>query len=89
MTTEQSDIPLDLTAIEAALGRMVYRAGNLEAAVRYVGGRLAITSLHSTCTCPTLGSRSPVLGPAERGSWCTASPQSGVWPHGSAAVTLI
>ncbi|MCG7523663.1 hypothetical protein MHW47_04270 [Streptomyces sp. OfavH-34-F] len=43
MTTEQSDIPLDLTAIEAALGRMVYRAGNLEAAVRYVGGRLAIT----------------------------------------------
>ncbi|MFF8604168.1 hypothetical protein ACF065_34695 [Streptomyces sp. NPDC015232] len=43
MTTDQNGIPLDLTAIEAALGRMVYRAGNLEAVVRYVGGQLATT----------------------------------------------
>ncbi|WP_331720077.1 hypothetical protein OG762_51515 (plasmid) [Streptomyces sp. NBC_01136] len=44
MTIEHRDIPLDLTAIEAALGRMVYRAGRLEAAVRYAAGRLATTA---------------------------------------------
>ncbi|WUT01686.1 hypothetical protein OHA46_33560 (plasmid) [Streptomyces sp. NBC_00708] len=43
MTTEQSGIPADLNVIEAALGRMVYRAGNLEAVVRYTGGRLVTT----------------------------------------------
>ncbi len=43
MTAEQSGIPADLNAIEAALGRMVYRAGNLEAVVRYTGGLLATT----------------------------------------------
>ncbi|MFI5749048.1 hypothetical protein ACIBBE_24650 [Streptomyces sp. NPDC051644] len=44
MPNEHGDIPLDLTAIEAALGRMVYRAGSLEAAVRYTGGQLATTA---------------------------------------------
>ncbi|WP_406164491.1 hypothetical protein [Streptomyces sp. NBC_00996] len=43
MTTAQSGIPADLNAIEAALGRMVYRAGNLEAVVRHTGGLLATT----------------------------------------------
>ncbi|MGW3371730.1 hypothetical protein [Streptomyces hydrogenans] len=43
MTTDQNDVAVDLTAIEAALGRMVYRAGNLEAVVRHVGGKLATT----------------------------------------------
>ncbi|MGW4983663.1 hypothetical protein [Streptomyces mirabilis] len=43
MSTDRSGIPADLNVIEAALGRMVYRAGNLEAVVRYTGGRLATT----------------------------------------------
>jgi len=43
MATEGTDIPTDLEPIEAALGRMVYRAGNLEAVVRYAGRKLATT----------------------------------------------
>ncbi|GAA3479611.1 hypothetical protein [Streptomyces yanii] len=44
MTTEQHDVPADLIAIEAALGRMVYRAGALETVVRFTGESLAATT---------------------------------------------
>ncbi|MEU2247430.1 hypothetical protein [Streptomyces sp. NPDC019224] len=43
MTANQHDVPADLTAIEAALGRMVHRAGTLETVVRFAGEALAST----------------------------------------------
>ena len=43
MAAEQQGVPPDLTSVEAALGRMVYRAGNLETVMKYVGDVLATT----------------------------------------------
>ncbi|MET9663717.1 hypothetical protein, partial [Streptomyces sp. NPDC006510] len=46
MTADQHDVPADLTAIEAALGRMVYRAGTLETA-RGISGAGAVPAATS------------------------------------------
>ncbi|MFV0138100.1 hypothetical protein ACLGIH_33920 [Streptomyces sp. HMX87] len=43
MTTDNGEVPADLSPIEAALGRMVCRAGLLEAVVRETGLRLSTT----------------------------------------------